>query len=158
MDLKDEILSAFRSVPYPGDDRITGHSCPECDEIAGYFRGTGQTGHTVDGLWEHEAALSLFSDEAFHYWLPSFMLAVLESPENSGNISDRVLRKFGPPESSEFADLDDPEGRISRVRRLDPEQRRAVVSFFRECVRRDIFQATEIEAPVGLLLAPDADT
>ena len=88
--LQKMIEEAFADVRYPGHDDITKCRCPECKEIAEYFRGTTWKGHTVKLLRYHESALSLFTSSAFHYWVPAFMLAVIEDPEEADVIADNL--------------------------------------------------------------------
>ena len=80
MSLKQTIESVFTDVPYPGDGNITRcpYHCAECLAVAKFFKGRSWQGNTVEELREHHTALALFTPEAFHYFLPAFMLASID--------------------------------------------------------------------------------
>jgi hypothetical protein len=96
MSLKETIEAAFASVAYPGDDNITRcpYSCSECGRIAAYFKGKLGTGQTMEELRDYHVALSLFTPEAFHYFLPAFMLASVDSYEKGDVIPDAIRFHF----------------------------------------------------------------
>ncbi len=94
MSLEQTIWSAFKDVPYPGDGNITPSNYGEDKDIANYFRVTSQRGHPVASLHYHESALCLFTDDAFHYWLPSFLVAAATDPEEADVILDGLVFSF----------------------------------------------------------------
>jgi hypothetical protein len=116
--LVQEVRAAFSDVPYPGDDRITGSCYPWDEGVSDYFRGKGQDGHRVEVLREHVAALSFFLPEAYHYYLPAFVIAELEDPETADIICDSIFYDF----SHDKAD--------SLIARLTPAQRQAMFHYF----------------------------
>lgn len=74
------IRTAFAQTPYPGDHFLVGsrEGCEPEDE-AGSFRGrTDWRGIEPSFLDGHYAALSFFSEGAFRFYLPAFMLANLD--------------------------------------------------------------------------------
>src|SRR5689334_6156359 len=98
MTLRESIESAFGDVPHPGDDNITRHAgCLECAEIADYFRGKSWRGHSMQGLWRIRDALPLLTPEALHYFLPAFMLAVLDAPDEADVTPEAIIGTFTPP-------------------------------------------------------------
>lgn len=85
-ELKVAIESAFADTPAPGDS-FEDISTTQWDEgIVEYFKGTTWRGHRVRDLRHHVVALSFFTDKAFRYWLPAFMLAELEDPEGEADV------------------------------------------------------------------------
>ncbi len=96
MSLKQTIEAAFANVPYPGDGNITHcpYNCSECRRIAIYFKGKSWTGNTLEELRLQHVALSLFTPEAFHYFLPAFMLVSLEEYEKGDVIPDAIRFHF----------------------------------------------------------------
>lgn len=93
-DLCHRLQEAFASVPYPGD-RIEDISLTEQDEgIAEYFRGTRSLGHAAATLRRHVAALSFFTPQALRYWLPAFMIAELEEPDDADVIGEHLMATF----------------------------------------------------------------
>lgn len=92
--LRVKIEHAFDATPYPGDE-FEDISATHVDEgIVGYFRSTSWRSHQVSSLRYHSAALSFFTDKAFRYWLPAFMLAELENPEEADIIAEHIAHDF----------------------------------------------------------------
>jgi len=98
-ELKAAIEAAFAGTPAPGDN-FEDISATQWDEgIVEYFRGTTWRGHAVRDLRCHAAALSFFTDKAFRYWLPAFMLAELDDSEGEADIiAEYIAFSFLPSE------------------------------------------------------------
>lgn len=126
MPLKEAIKSAFAAVEYPGDKNITHcpYHCRPCEEITEYFKGKTWEGHSVDDLRDHHTALSLFTPDAFHFFLPAFMLASLESYDNTDILPDSIRFNF------EFS-LDHRDHFLVRLTNFSEEQRRVIIEFLR---------------------------
>lgn len=124
MALKKLIIEAFANVPYPGDDNITKcpYNCSECRRIADYFKGKAGTGYTAEELRPYHVALSLFTPEAFHFFLPGFMLASVDSYEKGDVIPDAIRFHFEYSQEmqSHFA---------VRMSKLTGEQRHAIIDY-----------------------------
>lgn len=125
MNVREQIIEAFRNVPRPYHDNIAAGPWPECEEIAQYFRGTTWQGHTARNLRKHAPALSFFTPAAYRYWLPAFMLAEIDDPETADIIAEGIAYDF--TESSP---------RDARIVQFTQEELRAVAAFFDECARR----------------------
>ena len=124
MALKQMIEKAFAEVAYPGDNNITRcpYGCRECRRIAEYFKGRDWTGHTVEELRACHVALALFTPEAFHYFLPAFMLASLDTYEKGDLIPDAIRFHFEYAEESK--------GHFPvRMSKLSGEQRKAIIDY-----------------------------
>lgn len=78
--LIQEVRAAFATVPYPGEENLISPPDEWDEGVADYFRGTTQEGHSVKDLRAHLEALSFFSSEAYHYYLPAFIIADLTDP------------------------------------------------------------------------------
>jgi hypothetical protein len=79
-DVAAAIRSAFAATPYPGDAFLVGSSegC-EPEEEVGPFRGrTDRDAIDAAFLDGHYCALSFFSEGAFRYFLPAYLLADLD--------------------------------------------------------------------------------
>jgi hypothetical protein len=96
MELCQAIDVAFADAPRPSDDRITICGGKECGEIADYFRGKTQKGHSTWDLRCHEMARTLFTDEAYRYFLPAFMWATIEDIEQAEAIPDLIVHSLSP--------------------------------------------------------------
>jgi hypothetical protein len=120
-----QIEAAFADTPAPGDD-FDDISATQWDEgIAAYFKGTAWRGHRVQDLRQHEAALSFFTDKAFRYWLPAFMLAELDHPVEADVIAQGIAFH-----------LTTPEGADARLRQFAQDELEAIAAFLNECAQR----------------------
>lgn len=91
----ERVSAAWASVLPPEEAAITDHSCDECDEITAYF--AGKVWHEITNLGDlsyHADALFLFSNVAFHYYLPAYMCATLENPDAVGVVPDNIASSF----------------------------------------------------------------
>jgi len=123
--LVQEIREAFADVPYPGDENI---SASRYDEgMSGYFSGTSQEGHAARDLRRHASALSFFTSEAFHYYLPAFAIAVLQEPEDADIIYDHLIYDFHASSSTR-----------ERLELFNAAQREAMVQYFEYCLHDNI--------------------
>jgi hypothetical protein len=81
--LVGQIEAAFEATPYPGDDQICDPR-PGDEEVAEYaleFRGTRWGRLHPEFLAYHDAAISFFTDKAFRYFLPAYLIADLRALE-----------------------------------------------------------------------------
>ena len=85
-----QIEIAWRDVPYPGDDNIFTPDSYDDEDIVNYFGGTTWRGHDPAKLRAHSSAFTFFTPEAFHYWLPAFMIAEIENPAEADVIGDYI--------------------------------------------------------------------
>jgi hypothetical protein len=143
MELKQIIIEAFAAVPYPGDANITRcpYDCSECRRVAAFFKGRESSGQTAAELRPFHIALSLFTSEAFHYFLPAFMLASLGSYEKGDVIPDAIRFHF------EYAH--EAQGHFEvRLSRLSPQQRKAIIQYL---VHMESKGAGSSEHAIGML-------
>jgi hypothetical protein len=75
--LKQKILAAFADVPYP-KGVITSHECPECFDVRETFAGQDWKTIAPEIIEENFGKISLFSPEAFHFFLPAYLIYSLE--------------------------------------------------------------------------------
>lgn len=138
-DVASLIEMAFADTPRPGNAFDDISATKQDEGIVGYFRGTTWRGHAIRDLRYHSAALSFFTDQAFRYWLPAFMLGSLEDSDTADVI----------PESIEFHFRDGTKANLFTV-----SERAAVAAFLHEFAWRwdaASFQATadQIGGPEG---------
>lgn len=143
MPLQEDIRAAFADVPYPGDHNITRcpYHCRPCQEISDFFKGKTWEGHAVEDLRDHHIALSLFTPEAFHYFLPAFMLASLESYDKISLLPDAIRFDF------EF-NLDHRDYFLVRLTKFSAVQRKVIIEFLRNMESKG---AGSSEDAIGLL-------
>jgi hypothetical protein len=94
------IEEAFADVPYPGDDRIASNPrcCSECWETDEFFKGRhwrdlARPGVRLPFLW---AGLALLTPEAFHFFLPGYLLSGMNTGERYGDSADAALLALTP--------------------------------------------------------------
>jgi hypothetical protein len=120
------IEAAFADTPSPGTGYDDISATKYDDEgIVDYFRGTTWRGHKVQDLRKHAAALSLFTDRAFRYWLPAFMLAELENPEAADIIGEHIA-----------SDLTGSDTADARLDQFAHDELQAIAAFLDECACR----------------------
>jgi hypothetical protein len=130
MNVPESIISAFKEVPYPGDDFIAFDDCPECRQIREEFRGKSSL-LLEDGFLERRCdSLPLLSAAAFHYFLPAYLLYSLRHPDS--DVAFCTFQGLG------MAGLDAID--LDRFRRFSRQQRGAVIAFL------EFFNFHEIES------------
>jgi hypothetical protein len=143
MSLKKTIEEAFASVPYPGDNNITRcpYNCSECRRIAEFFKGKPNSGYAAEELRQYHVALSLFTPEALHFFLPGFMLASMDSYEKGDVIPDAI--RFHFEYSHEI------QGHFAvRMSKLTAQQRHAIIDYL---VLMESRGAGSSEQAIGML-------
>ena len=126
MQLIAEISKAFSLEPVPSGPLLEAEflnpAAQGDDGAADYFSGKRWDSLDVQGLLYHSDALFMFTPEVHRYYLPAFMKAALEHPEDADVIPDNILFHF-----SEF---EDPFW-SKRIRALSAPQREVVAGFLR---------------------------
>src|SRR5688572_26710362 len=89
-EVRAQIEAAFAATPHPGRAFAAISATLDDEGIVAYFGATTWRGHHVRELRRHVAALSFFTDAAFRYWLPAFMLADLDSPREADVIAEHI--------------------------------------------------------------------
>ena len=82
MDLREQIEAAFNQVPYPGDDAIALHECPECRDIRRDFRGQSPWTLNAAVLERRYGSLPLLGPHAYPYFLPAYMIYSIGHPDS----------------------------------------------------------------------------
>lgn len=125
-DVRKLIEGAFADTPVPGQtlkDIIAPPRQGDGEErdIADYFRGTTWRGHSAKDLRAHSSALGYFTGEAFRYWLPAFMIAEIDDPDEADVIAEDIARHMT---------------RRERVDLFDTKELHAIAAFLEECAAR----------------------
>jgi hypothetical protein len=143
MALRDVIESAFADVPHPGDDRITTCSGGDADEVLAYFRDRTSGGHSAQQLRFHDYALTFFTEDALFYFLPAFLIALVEDLETADTIQDRILWMFTVPSGHKPRDRETFDRLITR---LTAQQRDALLHVFEHMRSRRIYSDDDVAA------------
>jgi hypothetical protein len=146
--LKKSIEDAFASVAYPGDNNITHcpYNCAECRRVAEFFKGKTSADYNREELRGYHVALSLFTPEAFQYFLPAFMLVSADRYEKSDVIPDAIRFHFEYSQEmrSHFS---------VRLSKFSPAQRQAIIDYL---IHLEHLGAGSSEHAIGMLSEDEA--
>jgi hypothetical protein len=83
-ELRQKILATFPKTDPPLSENITSHPCEECAAVAEDFRDVKWWCADEPLIDENFDDLPLFTPEAYHYYLPAFLLRALDNfdPDN----------------------------------------------------------------------------
>lgn len=119
-----DINSTFQNVQYTShQSTITIDARYDCEEISEQFSGKDWRDIPFQMLIDTYSALYLFTPEAFHYFLPAFMLASLSDDDDM--LWGHILAQFCPS-STAHNEL----RRRAIAGLLSDDQRSLVMSFF----------------------------
>jgi hypothetical protein len=99
--VKAKILTAFELTPYHGDDTLLvdhNNYDPESEQILNDFKGKNWKDISVEVVRRHKEALSRFTPASFRYYLPSYMIACVDSYYDVDVALDSVLFNLTPPQ------------------------------------------------------------
>lgn len=91
-DLAQRLRENFSEAPRPAPDLIVTHQCEECSRIRDDFSPFDWSSVPGDIFEYHWDAFSLFTPQAFHYYLPGYMLHVLNRPNSE--VAEWMLPKL----------------------------------------------------------------
>jgi adenine-specific DNA methylase len=91
--LKKEIAEAFENVDYP-KGFITDHECEECFGVRKTFLNKNWKQITPEILQENYDKLPLFSPEAFHCFLPAYLIYAIDHIDEDDEVYDFCCYHF----------------------------------------------------------------
>jgi hypothetical protein len=93
-EIKGKIMETFAGVEYPGDDNLvydnSGYHL-ECNEVKAIFRGKKWQELDLLTLRRNRDSVFFFTPEAYHFYLPSFLICILDDHDEADAITDTVL-------------------------------------------------------------------
>jgi len=95
--LKEDIIEAFKDVPYPGDDNIAANKRDEYLEDLAKFKGKHWRDLTFEFLVPFGSDTVFFTTEAFRFYLPAFLIISAEFYYESDAVSDNIIRDLVLP-------------------------------------------------------------
>ena len=103
--LVQEIENAFSDTSYPSDNTIVPlynnePHCAECAELAETFRDKTWKSVPIKTLAGWRGSLSLFTNEAFQYYLPAFLQAALLHTAETDTLWENIFYILTPPEEN----------------------------------------------------------
>lgn len=126
--VKRKIRGNFSDTSFPVDENVVlypaGHS-EEYDTTAGFFRGRQWAEITPEIFHSKKCDLWTLTNRAFRYFLPGFMLVVLENPDELSENTDILVHALIPDRKIECF--------VNRTRTdcYTPEQLSAIQEFLR---------------------------
>ena|ERR1051325_810264 len=125
--LRQKILAAFPKIAPPLPENLTEHRCDECDGVRDDFSGVEWWSADNTLIDENYDDLPLFTPEAFHYYLPAFLLRSLDSFDPDNEVLQFSVYGLSPTKTP----VDAPRYR-ARLNLFTPEQNSAVASFLEQ--------------------------
>lgn len=94
--LRIKILDSFSDFPVPEKNQVAPHDCCECNELRETFAGLDWKRIDKQIIEENFSQIPLFSPEAYHYFLPAFLLYVLDNFAPSSLVLEFTLYALCP--------------------------------------------------------------
>lgn len=134
-----EIQNAFSETQYPGDKNIT--SSPykaqypdyEGNQIDKVFKGKSWNEVSENDLAFQNSAMAFFTNDAWRYYLPAYMILIVNDIKKADVIADDLVRYLTVPEEkvgiTQEETFKDFERFTERVAEFSLEQGRAILHF-----------------------------
>ena len=127
--LLKQIEEAFEDASVPPPDQVV-DQVPyldlERDEITATFRGRKWQDLPYDTLRHESAALCFFTANAYHYYLPAYLRAVISHYDDVDVLPEEIVYSLCPPKEVESTDHYN-----ERMATFTPHQRDALCAFLR---------------------------
>ena len=94
-ELQQKILRAFANVPYP-EGKVAPHECDECHEVIELFADLDWKPINPEIIEEHHGSMSLFSPEAFNYFLPAYLIYSLKHFSEDDTVCEFTIYALTP--------------------------------------------------------------
>jgi hypothetical protein len=102
-----KIQEAFATNQYPGDDNLVEDSSYwESINLSDQLKGKDWREISLETLKKNRFSLSLFTPEAFRYYLPAFIIASVLHADEVDTLPSSVFHNLTPPEG-EGLDMDE---------------------------------------------------
>jgi hypothetical protein len=156
-ELREAIRAAFAGTPYPGDDHLTVYlpGGREYDETLKLLRGKTWMECPVTEFIHGDTPIPDLAPEAFHYYMPAFLLASIDPHhESCSDVAESLIFFLSPANaknaSGEFQ-YDDTENFGRRMSLFTREQRSVVINVLEEYVALNWATPQEISESVAVL-------
>ena len=143
--LRAVIMDAFSSTPHPGMQNTTEHSCGECDELRNTFGPMEWEAIPQDIIDDNFGQLSLFTPEAYRYFLPAYLLRCLDNFDPDNMVCEFVIYSLTPDNNENGK-----QWAAERHDLLDQKQKDAMVAFLKHVLAAESFKDFHTEAADGL--------
>lgn len=124
--LKQKIIKAFEGVPFP-QGIIALHECEECREVRKTFANKNWKTIEPEILEENFGIIPLFSPEAFHFFLPAFLIYSLEHFSDNDTTCEYTIYAVTPSKETAVKNAIDYWRR--KFENFSPEQLNCIYTF-----------------------------
>jgi hypothetical protein len=133
------IIKAFAAAPYPGDDAIVKPDSEGADLLAAL---QGKTWDDLDigTIATCHIDMPLLTPEAFRYYLPAFMMALIFQYQHAGTLPMSLMHSLTPPDDALLQAYNENPTATSKSRRVgdflqrassfSPKEKAAIGLFF----------------------------
>jgi len=140
-EVAQEIQIAFADVDLPEVGKlVTNPNHYEADEVIEDFGGKHWNDITLEVAYWHRLSLPLFTPEAFHFYIPAFLvkplLAPFDSEYNPGEILEFAFYSLLPLEDEERYQM---KKLLENVKKFTPQQHTAVRKFIEYFLKTNPF-------------------
>jgi hypothetical protein len=156
-DLRDAIRAAFSGTVYPGDDHLTVYlpGGREYDETFKLLRSKTWMECPVTEFIQGDTPFPDLAPEAFHYYMPAFLLASIDPHhEWGGEVAESLIFFLSPANAKnstgEFQ-YDDTENFRRRMSLFTCEQRSVLIAVLQEYVALNWATPQQISESVAVL-------
>lgn len=144
--LRTQIIDAFSSVPRPCAGAVTGHQCEECFELRDTFSPLNWETVPPEVIHDNSAQLSLFTHEAYRYFLPAYLLSCLDNFAPDNLVCEFVIYSLTPDNGDE----NQKQWIADRHGLLDRKQKGAIAAFLEQVLATESFKDFHAEVADGL--------
>lgn len=107
LNLISVIKKAFSKVKYPGDNELVNCNCDECMDYKEAFRGKDWRYLGVDFICPNYSHMCFFTDEAFRYYLPCYMISCIQDLYEVDVMADYLVNTLTrPAKGDDDSDMD----------------------------------------------------
>ena len=145
--LRARIIAAFSSVPRPSKENIARHQCEKCEELRNVFGRLRWEAIEPEILEKYYSKLSLFTPQAFRYFLPAYLLQSLEGFNDENIVCQFTIYSLAP-----IGEEDDAARKwwLERIEEFTQEQKDVIAAFLRLAVINRKLRVYREQAESGL--------
>ncbi len=125
--LRQRIVKAFSSVPRPSKENIARHECEKCEELRNVFAPLSWDSIDRETLETYHGKLPLFTPQAFHYFLPAYLLQSLQGFNDDNIVCEFTIIFLCPTVENEAVE----EWWLERMKQFTPEQKDVIAIFLK---------------------------
>jgi hypothetical protein len=141
------IREAFASVEQPRNRNITSHRCEECDELRDTFSGLKWDAIDPVIIDSNFGQLSLFSPQAYQYFLPAYLLRCLDNFDPSNMVCEFTIYSLSPTRGRDA----DSRRHSERLKEFTETQKDAIMSFLNLLKASEVFSEFHDDVDIGLV-------